>query len=77
MTREEKMDTVNRIIAKNIRMQRLLKKLSQKQLAYKTGMDQSSVARIESCKRKVLADELTLFAEVLQINLDDLLKMSE
>ena len=71
------MDTVNRIIAKNIRMQRLLKKLSQKQLAYKTGMDQSSVARIESCKRKVLADELTLFAEVLQINLDDLLKMSE
>jgi len=47
---------------------------SQRALAKWVGIDQSAVSRIESGRRRLSADELQRFADVLHVSADDLLR---
>jgi transcriptional regulator with XRE-family HTH domain len=70
---EERKSDINETISKNLKKYRESQKLSQRKLAIKLNLNQSTVARIETCDRKMLAEELPLFAEALGVSVSELL----
>lgn len=61
-------------IGQQIRYWRLIRKLSQAELAEKVGMNQSQISKIEQGVRRVLAHEMSVFAEALGISVNDLIE---
>ena len=60
-------------ISTNLRKYRAAINIPQHELAKKVGLAQSVVARLENGTRRMLAEELPLFAEVLGVNVLELL----
>lgn len=60
-------------LGKIIRLHRLNKKMTQSELAFKTGLAQSSINRIESGNTNVTFLYLFRLANALEISLPDLL----
>jgi transcriptional regulator with XRE-family HTH domain len=60
-------------ISINLRKYRAIKNISQQKLASKVGVDQSVVARLENGTRKLLAEELPIFAEAFGVSIYELL----
>ena len=61
-------------LGKKIKEVRLLKKLSQTEIAYRCGFDKSNFNTIESGKRNVTVSSLLKIAKALDISLIDLFK---
>ena len=61
-------------LGKKIKEERLLKKLSQTEIAYRCGFDKSNFNTIESGKRNVTVSSLLKIAKALDISLIDLFK---
>ena len=61
-------------LGKKIKEERLLKKLSQTEIAYRCGFDKSNFNTIESGKRNVTVCSLLKIAKALDISLIDLFK---
>ncbi len=62
---------VDLILAQNLRVRRSLKGISQYKLADMTGFPQSMIAKIETCRRKMQASELLVFANKLGVKVGD------
>lgn len=60
-------------ISTNLRKYRAIQNISQQKLSNKVGVDQSVIARLENGTRKMLAEELPLFAEAFGVNINELL----
>jgi transcriptional regulator with XRE-family HTH domain len=60
-------------ISINLRKYRAMQGLSQHKLASKIGVGQSVIARLENGTRKMLAEELPLFANVFGVTINELL----
>jgi transcriptional regulator with XRE-family HTH domain len=73
----DKKDKINETIAENLRILRAKYKLSQRQLASKVGLEQSIVARIETCDRKMLAEELPVFADALNVSVSQIVGVQQ
>lgn len=65
------------MIGSHIRDYRREKKMSQFDLGQAMGIDQTLISRIERDRRKVTADELTKFAYVLGVTIEELLNSKE
>lgn len=61
-------------LGKKIKEERLLRKLSQTEIAYRCGFDKSNFNTIESGKRNVTVCSLLKIAKALDISLIDLFK---
>ena len=61
-------------LGKKIKEERLLKNLSQTEIAYRCGFDKSNFNTIESGKRNVTVCSLLKIAKALDISLIDLFK---
>lgn len=61
-------------LGKKIKEERLLRKLSQTEIAYRCGFDKSNFNTIESGKRNVTVGSLLKIAKALDISLIDLFK---
>jgi len=57
-----------------IEEKRRLKGLTQKELAIKLNVDQTSISKWESCVTKPRVDKLLAMAKILECTIDDLLK---
>lgn len=67
----ERISDLDALLAKNLKVRRTLKGISQYKLSEKTGLSQSLIAKIEKCKRKITATELFLIAEGLETNVGE------
>lgn len=68
------MKTTN--LAERIRRRRLKRRMSLSQLADRTGLNRSSIWRIEAGKRRPGLDTLELLARGLRVRLDELIGSS-
>jgi len=59
----------------NIRIKRTIKRISQWDLAKKTGIPQSRISLIENCYVTPKKEELEKLAKCLEVEVDDLLKV--
>lgn len=62
---------LNKILAQNLKIRRTLKGISQYKLSEMTGFPQAMIAKIETCKRKMQAPELLIFANCLGVSVGD------
>jgi len=61
-------------IADRLKRERIIWGMTQEDLAEATGIDRDKIAKIETGRRDVGADELPLFAGVFEVAVDDLLR---
>lgn len=73
MKPKEVREQVAKNISKNLRRYRAELDIPQHKLARKVGIAQSAIARLENGTRKMLAEELPLFAEALGVSINELL----
>ncbi len=57
-------------------LERTRRKLSMNTVAYKTGLNQSTVSRLEKSAQNPTMDSLLRIADVLETNLGDILKLA-
>lgn len=60
-------------IAINVRVRRALLKISQKELADKTGLNIATISFIENCTKKVRIETLTKIATAMNCSVEDLI----
>jgi transcriptional regulator with XRE-family HTH domain len=65
--------TARQIFAKNLRLMRRLKEISQEDLALQAGMSRTYVSEVEREIRNISIDNMGKLAEVLEVELKDLL----
>lgn len=70
---KETKQKVHQNISTNLRKYRAALHIPQHKLAKQVGVAQSVVARLENGTRKMLAEELPLFAEALGVSIYELL----
>lgn len=63
--------SLEQLLAKNLKIRRTLKGISQYKLSEMTGFPQSMIAKIENCQRKLQASELSVFAKCLGVRVED------
>lgn len=73
MKAQETRNQIRNNLSSNLRKYRAVQRISQQKLARKIGVNQSVIARIENGSRKMLAEELPVFAEALKVSVNELL----
>lgn len=74
MTKAERSDAICAEIARILGERRKRLKLSKNKIAYLTGLNQSTVSRLENHHENPTLDSLLRVADVLEINLGDVVK---
>lgn len=72
MKSPSKKPSAREIFAKNLRLARKLREISQEALALQAGLSRTYVSEVERAERNVSIDNMGLLAEALQIPLKDL-----
>jgi transcriptional regulator with XRE-family HTH domain len=62
-------------LARNLRMYRTARKLSQEELAARVGLSQTFLSQVECGSRNVSLDKIEMLAEALQIDVVELLML--
>lgn len=76
MSNAERRDSICAEIARLMGEERKRLKLSKNKLAYQTGLNQSTVSRLENHHENPTMDSLLRVADVLQINLGEVIKQA-
>ena len=74
MTKAERREAVCAEIARLMGAERKRRKLSKNKLAYLTGLNQSTISRLENYHDNPTMDSLLRVAEVLELDLGDVIK---
>jgi len=74
VTKAERSDAICAEIARILGERRKRLKLSKNKIAYLTGLNQSTVSRLENHHENPTLDSLLRVADVLEINLGDVVK---
>lgn len=76
MTQAEKRDAICAEIARLIGEERKRRNISKNKLAYLTGLNQSTISRLENYHENPTMDSLLRVADALNINLGELIKQA-
>ena len=76
MTNAERFGAISAEIARLMGDERKRLKLSKNKIAYMTGLNQSTVSRLENHHENPTMDSLLRVADVLKINLGDVIKQA-
>ncbi len=71
---EERLSRVRKVLARNLRAERIRRRLSQRNLAERTGMPPSHLAAIEAGRGNASLEDMAKLAAILETPLWELLK---
>lgn len=71
------MEQINKLISDNVRKFRRLNHLTQAQLAEKLSLDTQYYAQLERGERNFTIEKITLICEIFQIDIGEIIRLSE